>query len=288
MSEVTEVSVIDHGTSWNNYFDTDAFIGAIRGQGVEFCHWRSMRCPIGLIDESTDRVVHLNHGNCSNGFLYSRAGSVKAILTGNAMDSKLGDIGMLDGSNVHVTIDTTYLDSGDEVYVSPFDRFYLADEAIVVSNWQLVTHTPAQDDRLNFAAVCVQDLVDSRGIAYKQDKDFTVTKEGRIHWISAGPGMQDNTNKGVIYSIRYTYRPYWLVSHLAHEIRVVQGINGISGQITKRMPQAAYLQREYIHRDQSNNPDLPESSRHVLAPEPKRYPDAKVTADYEEVRKLLR
>lgn len=274
--------------AFNNYFDTDNFLAAIRGHGVDFCHYRGMRCPVGLIDESTDRVMHMNHGNCSNGFLYTEAGSVKAILTGNSMDSKLSGVGMLDGSNVHVTFDTTYRDSGCEVFVAPFDRLYLADENIVVTNWQLVTHRPAEDDRLNFPAVNVQDLIDSRGVSYRQGQDFEVTNEGRIRWLSGGPGLEPNTNRGRVYSIRYTYRPYWLVSHLAHEIRVVQGQSASGGQITKRMPQAAYLQREYVQRDQSNNPDLPESSRHVLPVEPPRYPDAKPTADYEQVRKLLR
>lgn len=286
--EPTEISLIEQGDGWANYFDTDVFIAAIKAHGVEFCHWRSMRCPVGLIDESTDRVVHIgNHHNCSNGFLYTKAGSVKAILTGNSMDSRLSEVGFLDGSSVSVTLDLTYQDSGCEVYIAPFDRLYLADEAIVVSNWQLVTHTPAEDDKLNFPAVSVQDLVDNQGTVYKQDVDFSV-RDGRIHWLTGGPGIQPNTNKGRVYSVRYTYRPYWLVSHLSHEIRVVQGQDAYGNQTTKRMPQAASLQREYVHRDQSNAPDLPESSRHVLPPEPKRYPDAQVTADYDQVRKLLR
>ena len=52
-------------------FDPDAFDDALRAQGVQYVHWRAMRCPVGLTDRYSERRVHDDHSGCSNGHTVS-------------------------------------------------------------------------------------------------------------------------------------------------------------------------------------------------------------------------
>lgn len=228
-------------------FDVDAFDEAVRSHGVTFVHWRAMKCPVGMIDEYDSRRVHEDHSGCSNGFLYTRAGAVTCLFTGNSTQSQIGEVGIMDGSMVSVTLPRFY-DPPDAspIYIAPFDRLYLAEESIVVPDWQVFRHEPTGIDKLNFPAVSVQDLVDSRGIRYHRP-DFEIN-DGKLVWSGTRPGVDPDTGRGLVCSIRYTYRPYWYVKSLVHEVRVSQAENPLTGlRETNRMPQAIVLQREYVY-----------------------------------------
>lgn len=252
-------------------FDIDAFDQLLRSQGVTFTHYRAMKCPVGMIDEFDTRRPHEDHSDCSNGFLYTKAGEVTALFAGNSTSNNATEAGYVDGSTVNVTLPRFYDDgSEDRIYIAPFDRLYLAEEGIVVVNWQTYRHSDMAVDKLTFPVVFVQDLVDAQGRRYASG-DFEI-REGRIYWGRNRPGMDPETGRGLICSVRYTYRPYWYVKNLVHEVRVTQAEDPYTGvRKVQRMPQAIVLQREYIFEKNDRDDAAPDLDRQVKPPEPHRF-----------------
>jgi len=245
--------------------DPHAFDDFIKAQGIEFVHWKAMRCPIGIIDKDEFRRPegHEGHENCSNGFMYTNAGTVIGYMSGNNKLAELVDIGLLYGDSAQLNIPRTYEGTEDFIYIAPFDRLYLKDESIVVPTWHLVEHNPSGYDRLKFPVVEVQDIVDNRGVRYSR-QDFSI-KDGMIHWDGKdNPGIDPDYNRGRVYAIRYLYRPYFYVKYLLHEIRVARVKDHYSDapDHLERFPQSMIIQREYVFEtadrktDGSNTTDL--------------------------------
>lgn len=248
-------------------FDVEAFDRAIRSQGVTFVHWRGMRCPVGMVDQFDTRRPHEDHSGCSNGFIYTRAGKITCLFTGNTTNTSTSDAGHMDGSTVQITLPRFYDDSEQPVYIAPFDRLYLDEEDIVVVHWQLYEHGAAGKDKLSFPVATVQDLVDNENNRYAAG-DYEIVG-GQVAWLSQKrPGLDPETGRGRICAIRYTYRPYWYVKSLPHEVRVTQAANEFGIRTVKRMPQYAVIQREFIFEKEEKDeqaPD-PESPRQVKSP----------------------
>jgi hypothetical protein len=234
-------------------FDPDAFDLAITSQGVELVHWRAMRCPVGMIDRYDSRRPCDDHQGCSNGFVYTCAGIVQALFTSVNNSRDPNDIGVLDGSTVQVTTPRFYDDTehefGGEIFVVPFDRFYLKEEQVLVEHWQLVEHHITGKDKLSFPVVSVVDIIDAKGRRYSIGEEFDIV-DGQIVWRDdLGPGFDVDANKGVIYSVRYRYRPFWYCSRVNHQVRVGQ-IETLEERKLIRFPQSFQLQREQIFEKQ--------------------------------------
>lgn len=252
-------------------FDPDAFDTAIESQGVRLVHWRGMRCPVGMTDRYDSRRPHDDHSGCSNGFIYTEAGTVQALFTSVTNNRDANDIGVLDGSTVQVTTPRFYDDTeareGSEIQVVPFDRFYLNEESVTVEHWQLVEHHITGKDKVSFPVVEVVDLMDAKGKRYQQNQQFDLV-QGQIVWRdSLGPGFDAEANKGVIYTVRYRYRPYWYCKAVNHQVRVGQ-VETIEERKIIRFPQAFTLVREHVFEKQDNDPESVDSDspRQVKGP----------------------
>ena len=235
-------------------FDVAAFDAAIHNHGVQFKHWRAMKCPVGLVDAKDIRRPHPDHSGCSNGYLYTLAGKMTCLFTGNSMSSRSDDPGLINSASASITIPRHYDESMERVMVAPFDRLYLDEEGITVPFWQLTEVSMSGIDKLNFPVSKVVDLIDADMERYVEGVDFSVV-DGRIRWGSRLPKFIAEENRGTVYSIRYTYHPYWYIVHLPHEIRVGSSeedfLNGTK-QVTK-MPQFAVIQREFFFENQDND-----------------------------------
>lgn len=245
--------------------DASAFDDAIRSQGVQLVHFRAMRCPVGLIDRYDSRRPHEDHAGCSNGHIYTLAGVVTCLFTGATDEQKSNDIGFIDGSTVQVTAPRFYDDPVEEVQVAPFDRFYLQEEAVTVPHYELVEAHATGHDKLSFPVVEVFDIMDSSGRRFDAG-DFEV-RDGQLHWLNGGPGFDASKNKGVIYAVRYSYRPYFYVSRVLHQVRVAQ-IDTPLERVVMRMPQEFVLVREIIfeNEDKDSLAVNPDSPRQVKGP----------------------
>jgi len=259
-----------HLQNIQNSFDPQAFDDDIKGHGVTLVHWKAMYCPIGEVDLDDNRQPndHSSH-ECSDGFLYTKAGTVKAILTTGGKTVKYEDVGATDGSTIQATIDRFYSD-GRPFSCTRFDRFFLAETkdgeggncpTIIVETMQKFLFHETQHNRLKFPIVKIDMLADARGVFY-QPGDYTI-ENGQIVWGSKNPGTNLDTGpgtqvyRGTVCAVRYWYRPYWFVGAIQHEIRVAQVEEGLNGdRKVTRMPFAVTLHREHValNKDQPDDP----------------------------------
>jgi hypothetical protein len=49
-----------------------------------------------------------------------------------------------------------------------------------------------------------------------------------------------------VCSVHFSYRPFWYVKNLIHEVRVAQTEDEFGNRTVQRMPQSCVLQREYF------------------------------------------
>jgi hypothetical protein len=256
-------------------FDVEAFDSLIRSHGVVLEHYAATLCPIGIQDMD-DMRTHLNHSECSNGFIYDKIGEVEGWINSNGSSPQWEAYGIQDGSSVTLTLPRFYDQRFDghacecPIMVQHYDRFYLRDIQVTVVNSQRFEHNQTGIDRMAYPVVAVQSLIDSSGKRYHEGVDFDVI-DGLIKWkpmkspgYDPGGGL-DGTGTGVVCSIRYSYRPYYYVERLLHEVRVSKDTNPYTGEVTLvRMPYQILLRREWsfeneerVARDKPSDRDVP-------------------------------
>ena len=191
-------------------------------------------------------------------------GPVLLGLSGNGMGNSKGrkemDGGIMDASVGRITLPRFYDQDeggdskGKRIYLCPGDRIYVKNRDIDtnVPNFHEMTFDPDRDNVTQFPVACVERLVDSRGVEYKQDTDFKITQEGNIRWLPGrGPGIDPETGKGRVYSIRYLYTAHWYVVQLINEVRIGNVTEG-NQRKEERMPYHAQVVREYVYYNRQN------------------------------------
>lgn len=253
-------------------FDAEAFDNLIREQGVTFIHYRAMACPIGMVSPDDDRHPHEEHAGCSNGFVYTLAGKITCGFLGNTKDSRLTDLGRLDGSSAQIVLPRYYDPPSVSsplvpVEVAPFDRLFLDEDNITVPTWQRFASSPTGRDRLEFPVVTVTDLMDAKGQRYTPS-DYSI-QDGVIVWGAHRPGVDPQSGKGVVCSARYRYKPHWYIERLLHEVRVAPVANAYTGEREMvRFNQSASIQREFFFKKDQPNSAVPKNPRVVDRPVP--------------------
>lgn len=244
-------------------FDASAFDNAIKNKGVKMVHYKAIRSPVGLANVNDIRRPDQDHVAASHGWVYRSAGEVYGFATGNGKNSRIMDIGDIEGSTVRVSFPRFYED-GKPMRVAIFDRFYYAEDATVsvVPHFQFFEAHESGIDRLAYKVEEVEMLMDSRGEEYG-DEHFYVDRNGQIVW-------RGNTRPtpGSVCSIRYLFRPYWYVMSIEHEVRLAAQRTEGGDKTISRMPQFVVLQRERIFENEKRDKysDTPGSLRQAKAP----------------------
>lgn len=255
-------------------FDPEAFDQLIRTQGVEMVHYAAMPCVVGMIDADDERRPHEHHQECSNGYIYTEVGSVTCGFLSNSKEVKALDMGRADGSTVQVIFPRYYdCTECEPVQPAPFDRIYLKDENCApVVTWERYNASETGVDKLRYPAIKIVFLHDSTGIFYKPGVDFDLVG-GKVVWRTGhGPGLDPTTRKGRVCSARYTYRPFWYVQRMVHEVRVAQVENEFTGdRETVRFPQSMVLQREVNFENEQRDRKKAETARMGKAPNDRNY-----------------
>lgn len=249
-------------------FDIPALDKLIKSNGVQLVHMKAIKCPIGMVDPYDVRSPDHSHDNCSNGFIYKQAGLVTASFTNNAATVQLSDVGLLDGSTVQATFPRFYDDNPEkQVYVQIFDRFYIKDLAVLVPNTQHVAAHITKTDKLTYHAEQVEYIIDANGKEYV-DTDYLV-QNGKLTWTGNNwPGFDPSTGKGVTYSIRYLYTPYFYASRLIHEVRIAQKTDFKTNKKSPvRVPYAALLSREFYQYKTEKHDDGSGSDSSMAGPD---------------------
>lgn len=239
-------------------------IGLSTGLGADFKHYKAMPSPIGKKDRGDYRRSDGVDTITSNGMIYTCAGVFTATLTDNSREQKRSSGGVLDPSESKLVLPRFYnkngVSDGCRIYLMPGDRIYYSDPNADdrVATAHEMDYQAGVDNEPIFPIYKLEGpVVDSRGKEYFCGADFEVTAEGNIRWIDGAnnPGIDPETGKGRIYSVRYLYKAFYYVVALPKEVRITNvTAGGVRGP--ERMPYHAIIQREYIFHNQNRGDKL--------------------------------
>ncbi len=237
-------------------FDMEAFENLIKGQGVKVVHYRAIPDPSGMASIGDVHAVQSKRAS-SDGFIYKEVGELSLWFSSNTSDWHVEVEGMTKHDAAVVTSQLWYENCKKEVILAPYDRFYLKDIEVRVVATQYVEASTLGTDKLQYPATCVEHLIDADGKEYEENKDFEITKDGFIKWISQNrPGWNEKTQRGMVYAIRYRYTPYFIVARMLHEIRVSQITDPLTfDRKLQRSPFQALVIREHVLSDQNRDPN---------------------------------
>lgn len=246
---------LDHQISIN----LDALEDFVNSHGVDYIHYKALPSPIGLKDRGDYRKIDAADVVASNGFIYKCAGEFTAAVVSNSKSKNPMDGGLFDESVARLIMPRYYnskegdSESKETIHLAPGDRLYIKDLETLVPNYQRLQYNPDNEDVPQFPIVKTEFLVDSRNIEYIQGKDFRVSNQGNIKWLSGGnnPGIDPDTGKGRVYGVRYLYNAHWYVLSIPKELRVGRVTEG-GVRKPARMPYHAVIQREYVYHQQPN------------------------------------
>lgn len=235
--------------------------------GIKFMHYMCVADPIlqnqqGDVrhsfgyDDGYQQFLDDPRFHRENEFLYIKKGMIYGIFQGNSKDFKDIKAGLYSDSGAMVTLNRYYADSNEYVKVCEYDKLIPCEitKEFFSVNFQKFTHNPTGIDRLQYPVSDVLYLIDSDGVTYNVGSDYIV-ENGYLKWIDGGnrPGLNNQTHKGKVCGIRYTYRPYFYISRCLHDIRVRPEIQADGSLQTKAGPITVQVVAEWIFLDSRNN-----------------------------------
>lgn len=244
-------------------YDWQAYEDLVQAHGLTFVHYVALKDPIGLVSKTDLRRPNaVPDDHISNGLYYIEVGRLKGLLSGNSKEVRASSGGITDPGIAQLTPALSYCESADRVYLASYDRLYLEEQSVLTTRSDLVNASASGFDKLPFPAVDVLYLVDSEGKRFL-NSDFNIV-DGKIQWGAKRPSL--------VYSVKYTYRPFWLVHRMVHDLRVVQAIDPNGQRQVKQVHQSCIIQREYtflnaVQNKQGDNPrgvETPEEAADVV------------------------
>jgi len=232
----------------------------VTGLGVDFTHFKATPSPIGMKDKGDYRKPDQLDIISSNGMIYKSAGCFTATMVSNSKSQSRAEGGIIDSSTSRLIMPRYYNKqggqaNGDRIYVAPGDRVYIADPDadVLVPNYQRMDYEADRDNTPMFPICKIESVMDSKGTYYSEGIDFVITQEGDIRWLSTGqnPGIDPDTGKGRIMSVRYLYKSYWYVVQIPNEVRVTNVTDG-EDRSPQRMASHLVVQREYVYHSSAN------------------------------------
>jgi hypothetical protein len=248
-------------------FDLNRLDGFVASLGVDMAHYKAQPSPIGKNDRGDYRRSDGVDTISSNGQIYIKAGVFTAAVTDNSRNRKSAPEGNVNPAEARLVMQRFYnngqgQDNGNRVRLMPGDRLYFNDPQAdcLVTNAQMLDYQPdiSTGDEPTFPIVQMDGvIVDSRNMTYSCGVDFQINSFGNIAWLPTGrnPGIDPNTGKGRVYSIRYLYKAYYYVMALPKEIRITNvTVGGV--RAPQRMPMHAIIMREYLFHNQARGDKL--------------------------------
>lgn len=233
-------------------FDPEGFDELIINRGIRWIHHKAAYCPNVLSLEVQEHDP--NCKDCENGYLFfdtNHNEPIMGIFQNNKLERLYEINGLWEQGDAVVTF-TSYAPKDGIVGAGPVNSFKIGDKLTCLDytfDWQeRLEHQPAGLDRLKYPAVSVEFLAD-KNQRYMEGVDFEITAMGEIRWLPGGkkPLLDNQRNKGGIFTIVYQARPIFYVMQVLHEIRATKGISRKTGVLeTIRLPQQLLIRRDYM------------------------------------------
>lgn len=236
-------------------WDIQKFSEMVRSHGIRMVHMRAIPDPSGMTGRN-DMFRSGPNQPVSDGYIYKEAGIIEVLFQSNTTSEVIDPEAIISSSSAYVTIPSTYEGTDKPVLISEWDKFCLLDvEPRVVGKQYIEAHSTGVD-RLQYPATCVEHLIDANGVEYFENRDFKITADGNIQWLGQNrPGFDVKIGRGVVYSIRYRYVPFFIVARIVHEIRVSQVTNPATfDRSLERMPYQVMVVREKVFQDKNRDP----------------------------------
>lgn len=203
-------------------FDKKAFSDLLRSQGVRLVHYRAIPDPRGMTSRGDVRSGG-QVDRSQDGYIYKEVGVVTSFFSSNSKQIIENPDNNVAHAMAYISLPETYDDTNEPILLQNWDRFFLKDIEVRVTTSQFMEASIKGIDRLQYPATCVEHLIDAHGVEYVQGVDFALTDEGYVKWLTQKrPGWHAELSRGVVYSVRYRYTPFFVVSRIIHEIRVAQ------------------------------------------------------------------
>lgn len=229
-------NLMDFESPWDSVIpNNDATNLFISGLGIIFNHYVAIPNPIyesnlgdlrrSFPEESTALNADKRFDFIENGFLYKFAGQVWGIFQGNNKQFREIASGLYTESGAFVTFNRYYRSSNKYASFAEYDKLIpcISGKEFFSVNWEKTQVNQTGINRLQFPACEIEYIIDSAGREYLENQDFKL-ENGNIRWISRQgadrPGIDPNTGKSRVISVRYKYKPTYYVRNLAHDIRM--------------------------------------------------------------------
>lgn len=252
---------------YNSPFESVKSDGSVEGSfinntGIRYHHYMCVQDPLykvssGDLRHSFDAEENYQFADDDrfhreNGFIYFKAGIIHGIFMNGSKNLKyLGAAGLYTDAGATVSLNRYYLDTGKKIEMSENDKLVPCE--LPTEFYTTITHSfdhnPTGIDRMQFKVFNISHLIDSAGRIYVQDVDFTVNC-GYIEWVQGGnrPGIDPTSGKGRVCGVRYTYRPFYYVKLVIHDIRIKPEIDPESGEISaKAGPVLVQLVADWVY-----------------------------------------
>lgn len=249
----------------------------IRNTGIKFMHYAAVADPLFKHDdggirhsfdqEELQQFEDRKEFHRENGFLFFKRGIVYGIWANNTKDLKYLTSGLYTSAGATISLDRYYADSNKHVELSENDK--LVPIELPTEFYTTLTHkfrhNPTGIDRLQFPAYNISTLIDSSGILYNQGIDFTLDR-GTIKWVDGKnrPGIDpevQNGTQGKICAARFTYRPYYFIKMILHDIRIKPALNAQpNNPKPKAGPILAQIVADWVYLlNNTSNPNAPDA-----------------------------
>lgn len=244
--------------------------------GIKFMHYMCVPDPLlqnspGDVrhsfgyDDGNQQFVESDRFHRENGFIYVKQQIIMGIFQGNTKDMRNLIAGLYGDSGANISLNRYYQDTNQKINVSENDKLVPCElpEEFHTVDYQKFTHNPTGIDRMQFKVCDVVFLIDSKGVQYHQGQDFNVVN-GAIQWIDGGdrPGLDPKTGKGRTCAVRYTYKPYYYIKTVLHDIRIRPSMDPDTGEVTpKAGPVLVNVMADWIFLERRNADDKDAASQ---------------------------
>lgn len=253
----------------------------INNTGIRFHHYVAVQDPLYKVQsgdmrhsfdqEENQQFEDTDRFHRDNGFIYFKAGIIFGIFMNGSKNLRyLTPAGLYTDAGATMSLNRYYLDTGKHIRMSENDKLIPCElpKEFYTTISHSFDHNPTGIDRMQFKVDEVSQLIDSAGRIYIQDVDFTVDC-GYIKWIDGRdrPGLDPVSNRGRVCGIRYTYRPFYFVKLVIHDIRIKPEIDTATNEIVaKAGPVLVQAQADWVYL-QKRTASANAPSAELLAPD---------------------